>query len=374
MTGSSPRADRLASIPAGQTDRESEELSALGLAIVVLRYRALVLLTAVLTVAVVVGVTLLLPRTYTSDSTFMPTAKKTPTGLSGLAAQFGFTLPTTDPGQSPAFYVDLATSHSLLGQLVSATYRFDRDGRPVDGTLIDFYKSKGDTPGRRRDAAIRKLKDDVDATTNQKTGVVNVAITSRQAQLSVQINQKLLDLLNDFNLRTRQSQAAQERRFTERRLDEVRQDLRAAEDRLQQFLQRNRDLINSPELTFQRERLQREVTMQQEVFTSLAQALEQAKIEEVRDTPVLTLVEAPELPVRPDRLRLIVKGAMALLAGLTLGCLLAFWRAFSENAERAGSVEVAEFQRLRREAAGDLLRPWRVLSRRRGRATASPPR
>ena len=143
---------------------------------------------------------------------------------------------------------------------------------------------------------------------------------------------------------------------------------------MQQFLQRNRDLLNSPELTFQRDRLQREVSMQQEVFTSLAQALEQAKIEEVRDTPVLTLVEEPELPVRPDRLRLIVKGGMALLGGLMLGCLLAFWKAFSENAARAGSLEVAEFQRLRREAAGDLLRPWRVLSRRRRSPTASPPR
>jgi uncharacterized protein involved in exopolysaccharide biosynthesis len=358
----------------GEADSESEELTALGLAIVVLRYRVLVLLTALLAVAVVVAITLLLPRSYTSNSTFMPTAKRTPTGLSGLAAQFGFALPATDPGQSPAFYADLATSHSLLGQLVDGTYEFQKDGQPVKGTLIQYYEAKGETPGRRREDAIRRLKEDVDATTVQKTGVVTLAITSRQPNLAVQVNQRVLELLNEFNLRTRQSQAAQERRFTERRLDEVRQDLRAAEDRLQQFLQRNRDLLNSPELMFQRDRLQREVSMQQEVFTSLAQALEQAKIEEVRDTPVLTLVEAPDLPVRPDRRGLLVKGSLALMVGLTLGCLLAFWKAYTENATRAGSSEIAEFQRLRREAVGDLLRPWRVLNRTRRRSTASPPR
>ncbi len=363
MTGSSQRVERLASIPGGETDGESEEVSTLGLAIVVLRYRALVLLTALLAVAIVVPVTLLLPRTYTSESSFMPQAKKSPTSLSGLAAQFGFSLPATDPGQSPAFYADLAVSRSILGQLVESTYRFERDGHPVDGTLIDFYKSKGETPGRRRDAAIRRLAGEIDATTVQKTGLVDVTVTSRQPDLALQINRRVLDLLNDFNLRTRQSQAAQERRFTERRLDEVRQDLRAAEDRLQQFLQRNRDLLNSPELMFQRDRLQREVQMQQEVFTSLAQALEQAKIEEVRDTPVLTMVQVPEKAVRPDRRGLVGKGILALLAGLVLGGLIALWKSYNENAARTGSPEAAEFQRLRKAAAADVLHPWRALGR-----------
>jgi uncharacterized protein involved in exopolysaccharide biosynthesis len=214
----------------------------------------------------------------------------------------------------------------------------------------------------RRDAAIRKLEDDIDATTVQKTGVVDLAVTVRQPGLAVQINQRLLDLINQFNLRTRQSQAAQERRFTERRLAEVRQDLRGAEDRLQQFLQRNRDIRNSPDLTFQADRLQREVAMQQQVFTTLAQAYEQAKIEEVRDTPVITVVERPELPVRPDRRGLIGKGILGLLLGLVIGTAWAFAKSYAANSDRLSSEEAAEFSVLRRQAAGDLLRPWRPLA------------
>jgi len=231
VTASGQRTERLPSIPRGDIESE-EEVSFLGLANVVLRYRGLVALTALITALIVVSVILVLPRTYTSQSTFMPQAKKNPTGLSGLAAQFGFTLPMTDPGQSPAFYADLATSRTILGQVVETTYRFERDGKQVEGNLIAFYKSKGETPGRRRDAAIRRLKDEIEATTEQKTGTVNLAVTNRQPGLALQINQRVLDLINEFNLRTRQSQAAEERRFTERRLGEVRQDLRAAEARL----------------------------------------------------------------------------------------------------------------------------------------------
>jgi uncharacterized protein involved in exopolysaccharide biosynthesis len=341
-----------------------EEVSFLAIANVLLRYRRLVFGTALLVFALIVGIILLLPRTYTARSTFMPQSRTQAGSLSGIAAQFGFNLPlpTTDGGQSPAFYADLVKSRSILEAIVDSQFVYQGDQGPVKGTLVDFYKSKGKTPALRRDAAIRKLEEDIEASTVQKTGVVNLTVTVRQPALAFEINQRLLDLINQFNLRTRQSQAAQERRFTERRLAEVRQDLRAVEDRLQQFLQQNRDIRNSPNLTFQGDRLQREVTMQQQVFTTLAQAYEQAKIEEVRDTPVITVVERPEVPVRPDRRGLIGKGMLALLLGLVLGAGLAFAKSFAANSDRLTSGEAAEFAVLRRQAAGELLRPWKPLA------------
>jgi uncharacterized protein involved in exopolysaccharide biosynthesis len=341
-----------------------DEVSFLAIANVLLRHRRLVLGWALLGLILVVGIALLLPRHYTARSSFMPQTRTQAGSLTGLAAQFGFALPltATDGGQSPAFYSDLVKSRTILGGVVDSQFEYQTDRGPTRGTLVDFYRSKGSTPALRRDAAIRKLGDEIDATTVQKTGVVDLAVTVRQPGLAVQINQRLLDLINQFNLRTRQSQAAQERRFTERRLAEVRQDLRGAEDRLQQFLQRNRDIRNSPDLTFQADRLQREVAMQQQVFTTLAQAYEQAKIEEVRDTPVITVVERPELPVRPDRRGLIGKGVLGLLLGLVIGTAWAFAKSYAANSDRLSSEEAAEFSVLRRQAAGDLLRPWRPLA------------
>ena len=155
-------------------------------------------------------------------------------------------------------------------------------------------------PALKREAAIRRLGDDVQATTVQKTGVIDVAVTTRNPALSLQVSTRLIELLNQFNLESRQTQAGAERRFTEQRLGEVKGDLRAAEDQLQHFLQRNREYRNAPELNFQQERLQRQVQLQQQLYTTLSQSFEQAKIEEVRDTPVITVVEPPEAPVRPD--------------------------------------------------------------------------
>jgi uncharacterized protein involved in exopolysaccharide biosynthesis len=341
---------------------------------VLLRHRRMVVAWGLLLMALVAGLTLYFPRTYTAQSTFMPQTRKQSSSLSGIAAQFGLAMPTSEPSQSPAFYADLVQSRGLLGSVVDTPFEYEtEDGTKVKGTLTDFYKSKGKSPGLRRDAAIRRLADDVDATTVQKTGVVDLSVTVTQPALAVQINQRLLELLNEFNLKSRQSQAGEERRFTERRLSEVKQDLRAAEDRLQQFLQRNRDIRNSPELTFQADRLQREVAMQQDVYTTLAQAYEQAKIEEVRDTPVITVVQQAEFPVRPDRRGLVIKSILGLMAGLLVGAALAFWRSYTTNTASLATTEAAEFAVLRRQAAGDLLRPWRPLAQMLGLARLRGP-
>jgi uncharacterized protein involved in exopolysaccharide biosynthesis len=351
-----------------------EELSFLRVANVLLRHRRMVVAWGLLLMALVAGLTLYFPRTYTARSTFMPQTRKQSSSLSGIAAQFGLAMPTTEASQSPAFYADLVQSRGLLGSVVDTPFEYEtEDGTKVKGTLTDFYKSKGKSPALRRDAAIRRLADDVDASTVQKTGVVDLSVTVTQPALAVQINQRLLELLNEFNLKSRQSQAGEERRFTERRLGEVKQDLRAAEDRLQQFLQRNRDIRNSPELTFQADRLQREVAMQQDVYTTLAQAYEQAKIEEVRDTPVITVVQQAEFPVRPDRRGLVIKSILGLMGGLLVGAALAFWRSYTTNTASLATTEAAEFAVLRRQAAGDLLRPWRPLAQMLGLARLRGP-
>jgi uncharacterized protein involved in exopolysaccharide biosynthesis len=355
-----------AQIPPSDGWRESSddgEVSVLGLLNVLLRHRGLVACTALICAGLVAVVTLIGPRTFTAVSGMTPQSRRSTSSLMGVAAQFGLVLPNADGAQSPAFYADLLTSPPLLGAVVDTRFEYPSDTGQVRGTLVDIYRSKGATAPLRRDAAIRHLNEDVDATTIQKTGVVKLSVTARNPVLALGINRRLLELLNQFNLETRQSQAAAERRFTERRLGEVRQDLRAAEDQLQQFLQRNREYRSSPELSFQQDRLQREVLLQQQIFGTMAQAFEQAKIDEVRDTPVITVVQPPEAPVRPDPRGVVWKTVMTLVLGAFFGMALAIGRAYAVNARSLHSPEVREFDQLRRQTLDDLIRPWRPLRR-----------
>jgi uncharacterized protein involved in exopolysaccharide biosynthesis len=280
------------------------------IATVLLRERRLIAWITGLGMVAAVVVALVRRPTYSTTFTFLP---KTPdeqsvAGLASLAGQFGISLGNVGKNeQSPQFYADLLTTRRLLGPIAEGSFAVGEDSTVL--VPLQTYLDIADGPAPlMADKTLRKLRKDVVSTSvaARTTGIVTVNIRTHSPYLSLAIARRLLDGLNEFNLVTRQSQAREERRFTEGRLDDARVALRAAEDDLQRFLLNNRQ-TDFPALTFQRERLEREVTLRQEIVTSLAQKYEENRIREVRDTPVITVIETPILAPRPDaRLRAVI--------------------------------------------------------------------
>ena len=346
---------------------EMRDISLFTLLNACLRHRRLIVRSAIGGLAIVAAYGLFSPRKYASSSTFMPRGPSGASALTGIASQFGLTLPTPDPGQSPEFYVDLLQSREILDTVILTQFPLDTVQAAPAANLIRIYDVSGATPGLQLVRARKRLAESISASIRQKTGVVTLTVRAPSAALAKQINVLMLDLVSRFNLQTRQSQASAERAFTEKRLLQVKDDLRLAEDRLQRFLQQNRDYRNSPGLTFEQERLARSVGLQQQIFTTLAQALERSKIDEVRDTPVITLIELPSLAVRSESQRLIIKGVLALLLFGMAGGAIGLGRDAIGRERRSGSTEAEEFDRLT-----DSLMRWLPLRRRPPSSNASP--
>jgi uncharacterized protein involved in exopolysaccharide biosynthesis len=343
-----------------------EELSLLAFASALLRARRAVLACALAGAAFFAAVALVRHRTFTSESSFLPQAKRTPQGLSGIAAELGLNIPSLDGSQGPEFYGDLLRSKTILGEVVDGKYTAPRLRPTGTVNLPDLYRiDPDDAPALRREEAIERLAKDVDVDVNSGTNVVSLEVRSRDPELSRQMSERLLTLVNQFNQQTRKSRAAAEREFTERRRVEVRADLRAAEDRLQAFLQRNRVYAQSPQLAFERERMIREISQQSQLYSSVSQAYEQAKIEEVRDTPVITILEAPGVAAKPDSRRLVRNLALGIVLGGMVGIAIAFARFFGEQLRARNATEYATFAALRRATVRDLTRPVWLLGRSR---------
>lgn len=312
--------------PQASSDRSGEDadLTFASLVGFLLLHRRLILGTGLAMFLLVSLTTFVRHRTYTSTARFMPqTSEGSLSRLSGLAATFGVSVPAVDPGSSPGFYGELLKSRDVLRRTVETRYTFATPNDSMHGTLVDLFKSRGDSPAARRDAAAKSLLANIDVTIGRETGTIEFEVSTAWAELSEQVAARMIQLVSDFNLTRRQTKAGAERRFVEARLAVAQDTLRAAEARLQAFLQRNRAYQNSPQLQFAYDRLERAVNMQQQLYTSLAQSFEAARIDEVRNTPVITLMEPPDLPAKPDPRLALVKGVLAGLFGLALGAFLA---------------------------------------------------
>lgn len=266
------------------------------------------------------------PR-YQATTTFIvdsdPGTIRSTSGLAGLASQFGIQVPSG--GQSPAFFAELATSREVLLAVAGAHYPAPRGGLDSTVTLSALYKLPPLETRKGLESILKRLRRDVKADLEVTTGIVTVSVTAPGPLLAAAVADTLLAALNRFNLERRQLRSRDLRRFLESRVQEASGDLRAAEDSLRAFREHNRAIAQSPELQLQDDRLRRSTELRQQLYVTLASSYEQARIEEFRDTPSLTVVDPPRPPYDrawPRRRVLIgAAGLFGLLVGLGIALL-----------------------------------------------------
>lgn len=341
---------------------------------VMLENRYLVVVAALAVALLSIVPALIGPRSYTATGAFMPEGNSgSNSGLAAVAGQLGLTVRQSDPTQSPQFYAEISTSRELLGRLLTDTFsvRADSDAHvaTLEGSLADLLRVTGDEPEHRREQALRSVSRMINVSTTA-TGMVRLAVTSSWPELSEVLAARLIELINEFNLESRQSNAAAESRFVQERLEEARASLRRTEEDLGTFLEANRQFEGSPQLLFEYDRLQRQLQHQQQLYTGLQEAYESARITQVRDTPVLTVVETPERPVYPDSRRIPLRGLLGLLVGGFLGILVAFLRDFIAKGPDGQDPEYERLQDAWLETLADLRIASRI-PRRAPRKTAS---
>jgi uncharacterized protein involved in exopolysaccharide biosynthesis len=280
-----------------------------------------------------------------------------------LAAQLGISADAGDAGQSPQFYVELLSSREILRPVAESQFRVIKEGRPVLIDLVTWYGLAGKPRPKALEDAIRELRGRITAAPSLKTGIVALSVVDASPVISQAIASRLLAQMARFNEMRRHQSASAEREFTATQLAESDAQLRAAENRLKSFLELNRQYATSPTLSLEQERLQREVAMRQQLYTSTALAYQQVKVDELRDAPTISIIEPPEIPTTPNPRGLLKAIVLGTLVGLTLGALLAFLREYFANAQALTPDEGEEYRALKRALWQEIRAPFRALKR-----------
>lgn len=333
-TGSPPPAREPQSRPSTRNGAHAELIPAL---LELLRSQWRIVLAVPLVVIVgVIAVLLVMPRRYTSSGSFIVEAAPNG-GMGGAMAIISQLNPNLAGGDSPKFYVDLVQSRPVLENLLALTPR-ERCGQPGTPTVLDRLHPSGDTPLERMTSGVQTLAGRVTSSSDLRTGVIDVAVEADCPLLAKELADSLIAAVNNFNVNRRQTRAKLRREFAEQQANEAEAALRNAEDQLASFLATNR-VIASPQLQLENDRLQRRVSMRNEIAMTLRREASTARLDEINSAPALTVIDPPDTPIRasyPKR-RIVAAGAavVALLLGMLVGLFAAVMKAAPPDASAA---------------------------------------
>ena len=286
-------------VPAPEFEDESNVLEILN--VLLKRWRLVIGLPLVVAL-VVLGISFFVSPTYTATTSFAPEIRSeggVPAGLGALAGQLGISF-GGEASQSPRFYAEISKSRGILDRLLISRYADPRTTRQIgdSATLLTILQRGGRNGVDSLERGARKLAGLVAVAVDAQTNIVTVKVQSHYPDLAADVANRLVAYLNDFNTLSRQSQARERRKFTEQRVAAGEQELRDAEEALKRFYQANRSWQQSPQLVFEEGQLKRQVDLRQELYRTLRREYETARIQEVNDTPVITVIDRALVPQR----------------------------------------------------------------------------
>ena len=282
------------------------------------------------------------PKTWTATTTFVPEQALGSNNASILGALGGIgsllgdaggasALAKLKDGPSTEFFADVLTSTELLSATLRTPF-LDSHSASAARPLLDILDVSGATPQRRFGNALRKLHRKVLVVVSRRSSIVNLSVTLGDPELSAAVANRMLALLNRFNLERRQRSSTEQRRFSESRLATARIELDSAERAKQAFLDSNRNYYESPRLMAMFDQLDRFVSVKEGILIGLTKTYEESRIAEVRDTPLLTVVDVATPPDRPVQ-RPLLWGGYACGAGALLGLVGVLLAALSDRRE-----------------------------------------
>ncbi|MCS3672005.1 uncharacterized protein involved in exopolysaccharide biosynthesis [Salinibacter ruber] len=367
----------------GYGPQQEDEVSLLDILLVLARNKTLIVRTVLVFTLLGVTYALLASEEYTSSAKVVREAREggggsLPGGLSGGALQgLGINLGGGASGLTPQAYSDVLESREVRLAVVRDTFHFPDTERPM--TFVEYANqppstlskvleytiwlpwtlksavgrlitpSSPDVPAgttgagdpvlssEEESAAMKTVASMLTATTTRETGIMRIAVTAGGPQLASDLTESFLSHFRERVREIRTEKVRERLSFVERRFQEAEKELEAAEEQLAQFLERNQNPTTAT-LQFRRDRLQRQVSFKEQLYSELQSQLTQARLDLQRRQPVATVVENPV----PPRSRSFPNRTLIVLLSLILGGVLGIGGALIKGVFlNAGSTDEA---------------------------------
>jgi uncharacterized protein involved in exopolysaccharide biosynthesis len=327
---------------------EEDTISLMDIVLVLARHLKMIIITPCIFCTLTIYYVLFVAEpTYISIAKFLSSGSSDNNNsqISGFASQFGFSLPTLGFGQSEWSYEEVINSRTMARNLLK--YRFDTEQFGHQKELLQILTYGDVEPAIVSDTLITegiKAVQGMIAISNAGN-MYELEISAFEPRLSAELANAVMEALDKHKRDYNEKENTKIRQFIEARLTSTIIELETAEENLKEFREKNRSILGAPSLQLQEERLRRDVSVFIGVFTSLKQQLEAAKIEEVKESDYVIILDEPEIPLYPSRPQKRLNVILAGLVGIGLGIVLAFIKEFVRNRDEEEREKLSEVKR-----------------------------
>lgn len=235
--------------------------------------------------------------------------------LAGFAAQLGLGAALAGGGDAPELFVSVAESRDVVERMLADTACGLRTPCDRISSIID---APADSSRSARERQYRLLRRRLSVEMNARLGLLTFSAWADSPEAAEGLLRAHLRAFSDRVISRRESHARNERQFAEHRLAELRTKLRQVGDSLSDFYDQNRAFNQAPRLRFRERQLAEQLGIWQELVSNMARQVELARLDEARDTPVISFIQQPYASPR----RVFPRGSVFLLGGAALGFLL----------------------------------------------------
>ncbi|WP_265767728.1 Wzz/FepE/Etk N-terminal domain-containing protein [Fodinibius salsisoli] len=308
-------------------------------------------------------VALLSPKEYSTSATLMPEAQSSQGAASSLLNQYGGLLgigggaasagqegtipPQLYPNvvESLPFQVELmntpvrfasydttATPHLFFSEVRSPSilsylnplkilglFRGEEEEGPVitkvdRDSVLHLSKEQMET--------VKKMRQRLSVGVDQETGVISVSSEFPDPQAAAEVGQAGIKLLKEYMREYRTQKATKDLEFVEEQVEKARERFEEAQDKLAQFRDNNLSLATAKAQTREQE-LQSQYDLAFNLYNSLNQQLQQARLQLQEQTPVFSVLQPVSVPLNDNTSGFLILMVSGILGGIiALGWVL----------------------------------------------------
>ena len=330
-----------------QLNHKEDTISLTDIILAMARQLKIIIITPsiICTIAIIYAIFYVSP-VYESSAKFMSSSGGgSSSQATSIAATFGVSLPSGN-SEPQWVYPEVIKSRTLARAMLKR--KFDTKKYGPQKPLLQILTYGNRIPNIGLDTLIKdgvnQIIDMINIT--QIGSLYNLTIRAAEPVFARDFAIALLEELDAHQRKYNKTKTNEARQFIEERIINTEKELQDAEEALKNFSDRNRRIQNSPALLLEQQRLSREVSVLIGVFTTLKQQLETTKIEQVKESDYVVVLDPPEAPLvssGPSKRSIVT---LAGFMGIGLGIVFGFIREYVENSDQFDLEEMGKVKSL----------------------------